>query len=124
MTCHPGCTSMHVSTNSFAYCSSRGSLMPPPSSPVRSPLSWCDGASSCLLQDALWERNDQDLARRLLENVIDGRREEARLPSPARCRAEDDQVGSGAPRLLDDRLSDRAGTHGGAAYLHPMIGAE
>ena len=47
---------------------------------------------SRLLEDALWEGDDEHLARRVLEDVVDGRGEEPRLPPPARRRAEDDQI--------------------------------
>src|SRR5262249_15562019 len=104
-TCQPGWTSTHVSTSSRAYCSSRGSI-------------------GRLLQHALRERDDQHFARGLLQDVLDCRREEARLAPPARRGAEDDQVGARAARLLHDRLADRARTHGRAANLDAVVGAQ
>ena len=60
----------------------------------------------------LREGDDQHLARRLAQHVVDRRREEARLAAPARRRAEHDQVGVDLARALDDRVADRAGAHG------------
>src|SRR2546423_3139429 len=76
------------------------------------------------LDDTLREGDDDDLARRLLQHVLDGRREEARLPAPARSRAEDDQIGAAAIGLLDDRLPDRPRPNGLAAHLDAVVGAE
>src|SRR5438552_17922088 len=45
-------------------------------------------------EDALGEGDDQHLAGCLLEDIVDGGREEARLAAPPRGRAEDDQVGA------------------------------
>src|SRR5439155_12105146 len=59
------------------------------------------------VERALWEGDDQDFRRRFLEDVVDCRREEPRLATPAGGRAEDDQVRSEPLRLADDRLADR-----------------
>src|SRR3954452_24630502 len=42
----------------------------------------------------LWEGDDQYLARRLLQDVVDSEREHAGLPAPAGGRPEHDQVGA------------------------------
>ena len=62
-----------------------------------------------LVDHVLRERDDDHLARRLPQDEVDGRREEARLPPPARRRAEDDQVGVDLAGAVDDRPPDRAG---------------
>ena len=46
-------------------------------------------------------------AGRLAQDVVDGRREEARLAPPARRRAEDDEVRPALLGRLDDRVADR-----------------
>ena len=63
------------------------------------------------VEDAFGEGDDEHLARRVLEHVVDRRREEPRLPPPARRRAEHDQVDLAPRRLLDDRVPDRARAH-------------
>ena len=65
--------------------------------------------SVALLERSLGEGDDEHLARRVAEDVIDRRREEPRLPPPSRRRAEHDQVGAVVARLVDDRVADRAG---------------
>src|SRR5262249_12530912 len=62
-------------------------------------------ASDCgqlLVHHRLREGDDQHLARRPAEDVVDRRREEPGLPAPARGRAEDDQVGVDLRGVLDD----------------------
>ena len=64
---------------------------------LHSGAAYCRSASGrrqLLVHDGLREGDDQHLARRLAEHVVDGRREEARLAPPARRRAEHDQVGA------------------------------
>ena len=62
--------------------------------------------------------------RRLAQDVVDGRREEARLPAPARRRAEHDQVGPALRGRLDDRVADRARPHRPPVHLDAVVGAE
>src|SRR5262249_55483969 len=64
------------------YCLHRTSL------PQRSRSS----AGPVLLQDALWERDDEHLAGCPLQHVLDRWREEPRLSPPARRRPDNDQV--------------------------------
>src|SRR5690348_13713948 len=61
------------------------------------------------LHDALREGYDEHLAGCFAQDVLDCRREESRLPAPARRRAHDDQVVAAPLRLVDDRVADRAG---------------
>ena len=70
------------------------------------------------------ERDDEDLAGRLLEDVVDRGGKEAGLPAPAGRRPEDDQVGSLLGRLLDNRLPDRTGPDRAALHEDAVIGAE
>ena len=65
-----------------------------------------------LVEDAVGESDDEHLAVRVLEDVIDCRREEARLPPPTRRRAEDDQVDPAPRCLLDDGMADGARVDG------------
>ena len=76
------------------------------------------------LEHAVGERDDEHLAGRVLEHVVDGRREEARLAPPARRRAEHDQVGAAALGLVDDRVADRAGVDGVGMDLDAVLLAE
>ena len=62
--------------------------------PITTPSRLMSVSRSPSSQHALREGDDQHLARRLAEHVVDGRREEARLAAPARRGAEDDQVGA------------------------------
>ena len=55
------------------------------------------GLVSVLLENVLRERDDEHLARGAAEHVLHRGREEARLPAPARSRAEDDQVDVALP---------------------------
>ena len=73
---------------------------------------------------AVGERDDEHLAGRLAQHEVDGRREESRLPSPARRRAEHDEVGVPPRRLVDDRMADRARAHDVAVHLDAVVGAE
>ena len=63
---------------------------------------------SRLLEDAFREGDDEDLAVRVLEHVVDRRREEPRLPAPPGRGPEHDQVGLPPLGLVDDRVADRA----------------
>src|SRR5919202_1459397 len=63
------------------------------------------------------------LARGLAKDVVDGGREEARLPAPVRRRAEDDQIGVALLRLRDDRVADRSRADGLAAHVDAVVGA-
>src|SRR6476620_418623 len=64
-----------------------------------------------LVEHTLGERDDQHLARSVAQDVVDGRGKEPRLPPPTGRRAEHDQVGVPAGRLVDDRMADRPGVH-------------
>src|SRR5947209_4407094 len=82
-------------------------------------------AQRCLFLDhALGEGDDEHLAGRLAQDVLDRRREEPRLPPPARRRAEDDQVDASLPRMLDDCLADRASAHRRSVHLDAVVGPE
>src|SRR5262249_58874862 len=63
--------------------------------------------TSVPFEHTLGKRHDQHLAGGLLEDVVDGRGEEARLAPPPWRRAQHDQVRPLLRRLLDDRLPDR-----------------
>ena len=52
--------------------------------------------AATVLEYALREGDDEHLARRVAENVIDRGREETRLATPARRRPEHDQIGAHA----------------------------
>src|SRR5205814_2290842 len=65
------------------------------------------GGCELLVHDALRERDDQHLAGRAAEDVVDGGREEAGLAAPAGSRAEDDQVGIDLEGVLADGGADR-----------------
>src|SRR5580765_9119240 len=86
------------------------------------PILWTNGILP--FEDALGERDDQHFTRGLFEHVVQRRREEAGLAPPAGRRAENDQVGPLILGLLDDRLSDRAGTDGSPVDRHAVVGAE
>src|SRR3954470_24831872 len=79
------------------------------------------GYPSGFLAHAPRERDDEHLGRRLAQDVVDGRREEPRLASPARGRAEDDEVRPALLRRLDDRFADRAGADGAHLDLNAEI---
>src|SRR6185369_11202656 len=74
-----------------------------------------------LVEHAVGERDDEHLARRVAQDVVDGRREEPRLPAPARRRAEHDQVGLAARRLVDDRVPDRPRVDGLGADVDAVL---
>ena len=80
--------------------------------------------SLSVLQHALGERDDEHLAGRVAQDVVDRRREEPRLPPPARRGAEHDQVGPARVGLVDDRIADRAGADDVACDLDAVLGAE
>src|SRR5262249_40459246 len=65
-------------------------------------------APSLLLEHPVGERDDEYLAGRMPKDEIDGRGEEARLPTPAWRRAEHDEISAATGRLVDDRMADRA----------------
>src|SRR5579884_4114276 len=77
-----------------------------------------------LVEHRLRERDDQHLARRPPEDVVDRRREEPRLPAPPRRGAEDDQVRVDLRGVRDDRLADRARTDRRPLHRHVEVGAE
>ena len=81
-------------------------------------------ARSYRFERPLREGDDQDLGRRLPQDVVDGRREEARLAPPARRGAEHDQVRPALGGGLDDRVADRPGADGAAVHLDAVVGAE
>src|SRR5438874_5672778 len=81
-------------------------------------------SSLLLLERSLREGDDEHLGGRLAKDVLDGRREEARLPAPAGRRAEDDQIRVDLGGDLEDRVADRARAHGAPVDLHPVVGAE
>src|SRR5262249_28112691 len=56
--------------------------------------------ASILFEDALRKCHDEDFAGRSAEHVLDRRREEPRLPAPARRRAKDDQIGVASLRFV------------------------
>src|SRR5207302_4804380 len=66
------------------------------------------GRAATVLEHALREGDDEHLALRVAENVIDRGREETRLATPARRRPEHDQIDLPLGRLFDDRVPDRA----------------
>ena len=72
-----------------------------------------------LLEDSVGEGDDEDLARRVSEYEVDGRREEPRLPPPPRRRSEDDEVQPGAARP-PRRLRDRSSAHGRRPRAPPL----
>ena len=61
---------------------------------------------------------------RVAQDEVDGRREEARLPAPARRRAENDQVGVASLGLVDDRVADRARADDVSVHLDAVVRAE
>src|SRR5688572_3916494 len=76
------------------------------------------------VEHRLGERDDEPLAVRVLEHVVDGRREEPRLPPPARRRAHHDEVDAPPRRLLDDRVPDRACVDGVGVHDDAVLLAE
>src|SRR5262249_46854799 len=77
-----------------------------------------------LVEHPLRERDDEHLAGRLAQDEVDGRREEARLPAPARRGAEHDQVGTRLARVHDDRLADRTRAHRLGFHVDAELGPE
>src|SRR5581483_8937708 len=78
----------------------------------------------CLVEHSLRKGDDEHLARRLAQHVLDRRREEAGLAPPARGGAEHDQVDVALARLVHDRLADRASADRLADDLDPVVGPE
>src|SRR5439155_18227010 len=82
------------------------------------------GRGKLFVEDPLGESDDQDLAGGAAEDVVDGRREEARLPPPAGRGAEHDQVGVGLAGVLDDRAADRPRAQDRADHLDAQLVTE
>src|SRR4051794_32758547 len=82
------------------------------------------GLRAVFLHHAFRKGHHEHLAGCLAQDVLDRRREETRLPAPARRRADHDQVVAATPGLVDDRVADRAGTDRLDLHLHAAVGAE
>ena len=76
------------------------------------------------LEDAFGEGNHENFARRPAQDEVDGRREEARLPTPARRGADDDQVDVTGTGLLHDCVADRARSNDLGPHLDPVVLSE
>ena len=72
-----------------------------------------DGSGSYyVLEDNLGEGHDEHLAGGIPKHVVDRRREELRLPPPARRRAEHDQISVPLRGRVDDRAANRPRPYG------------
>src|SRR5262245_49362478 len=76
------------------------------------------------VERALREGDDQHLAGRVAEDVVDRRGKESRLSTPPRGGAEDDQVSLTGPRFVDDRGTDRPGADHATRDDDPVVLAE
>ena len=76
-----------------------------------------------VLEHTLGEGDDEHLARRVSENVVDRWREETRLAAPARRRPEHDQVRTALDCSLDDRLAEASRPKRPAVHLDAVVRA-
>src|SRR5262245_19814433 len=107
-------TSMTATSQPAAFSSSATDEPTRPHPMMRTLMCWIQRSPASrhgklLVEDALREGDDEDLAWGASQHVVDGRREEAGLPPPARRAAEHDQVGVRLVGMHHDRLPDRAG---------------
>src|SRR5262245_6466446 len=82
------------------------------------------GSGELLVEHALREDDNKDLARRVPQNEVDSRREETRLATPARRRSEHDQVGIGLAGAVDDGAADRARADRRHVHLDAVLAPE
>src|SRR3954451_9831259 len=111
-------------TNAFIWLRLALRQMVVPAKPAR-PLQWhrndALGLRAVFLHHAFRKRHHEHLAGRLAQDVLDRRREETRLPAPARRRADHDKVVAATPGPADDRIADRAGTDRLDLHLHAAV---
>src|SRR5262245_54308733 len=110
------CSSTAV-TSQPSSASSRATADPTRPQPITTSFT----ASAYAFEDTLREGHDEHLAGRVAEHVVHSRREEPRLPPPARRGAEDDQIGVALGSLLDDRLADRTRPHRPRLHCHLVL---